>query len=136
MHDVCFGVGHAAFDLVDVLGHELNRRDDCRDVDIQHIADRLAHIQRVQNSESLCVLVNQLRVSIKNIHTFARREPRPTTTAECFPCGGHCRVHIFFVSGGNRCDCFAVRRIDRIEPGTINRVTIIAVDEKLRLRRS
>ena len=77
VHDAGFGVGDAAVDLVDALGHELIVSTTAgRSID-DHVGDRLAHVERLEHRELLGVLVDQRREAIQDFHARARRELRP-----------------------------------------------------------
>jgi hypothetical protein len=82
VHDAGFRVRNRAFELVDALGHEPDRLDDGRQVDADHVRNRLAHVERLEHGERPGVGVDQVREAVKDFHAASRRHARPDARTE------------------------------------------------------
>ena len=68
-------VGDLAVDLVDGLGEILEGNDRARDVDVEHVRNRLAHIERIEERELAGVRFDEPGVFVEHFHAVARRHP-------------------------------------------------------------
>jgi ParB family chromosome partitioning protein len=62
------GVGDVAVDLVDRLAEELQGLRRSRDVAVQHVGDRLAHVEHVEQREFQGVVLDQVSEPVEHVH--------------------------------------------------------------------
>ena len=64
------GMGDCAFHLVNALGKKTQGLGDFRQVDVEHIADRLAHVERLQQGQFVGMLLDQIGQAQQHIHAL------------------------------------------------------------------
>ena len=116
-------------DRLAVVGDALGRE---RDVDGAGVADRLAHVERLEQGELVAVLADQLREADEHALALLRGDARPHTGFERRARAAHRAIDIVGVAGCDRRDRAAGRRIDAVERLARHRVDVRAVDESLR----
>jgi hypothetical protein len=70
-----------AGDLIDALGAEADGRGGGRHVDVQHVADRLPHVERVEQREQLSLALDEVGEAVEDGHAVPRRHAGPTAAA-------------------------------------------------------
>jgi len=112
----------------DALGRE-------RDVHAPRVADRLAHVERLEERELVTVLANELGEADENALPLFRCEPRPDTRLECRARTAHGAVDVLHIACRNRRDHASGAGADAVERLPRGRVDVHAVDEGLRANR-
>ena len=135
VHDAGFGIGHGAVDLVDALRHEADRVDDGRQVDRDHVGDRLAHVECFEHGERLGLLARSAPRSDTGL-PCARAAPsatrRPRLNAR-LRAAATARSMSSARAGRHLRERLARGGIDGGEAAALRRVDELAVDEEPRL---
>ncbi len=129
MHGVCGRVGDRAIHLVDALGHEADGFAHQRQVHVDHVRDRLAHVERIQHSKFFAVPVDQVREPVQDAHAIARVHPRPDPGPEGRPGRRHGPIDVLFRTRRHAGDDLGGGWVYGFETTAVDGVGVVAVDE-------
>ena len=118
-------------DLVDGLGVALDALGGEADVGVPRLADRLAHVQRLEQAELVGVLADQLGQAQQHLLALPRGRGRPAPGLERGARAGHGAVDVLGAAGRDLGEQPAVDRTVARECGTAQCVDVRAVDERL-----
>src|SRR5581483_7934734 len=122
-------------DLVDRLAVVRDALRCERDVDAAGIANRLAHVERLEERELVAVLANELGEADEDALALLRREPRPDARLERLPRSADGAVDVLDVArrdGGDHAAGAGAYAVERLARGGVD---VGAVDEGLRADR-
>ena len=109
------GVGDRAFDLVDAFGKVADRPQHFGNVDVQHVADRLAHVQCFEQRQFVGVPLHQVGESKQHVHARARRQSAPAAVAPGRQRTRDRGIDVGRLAPGHLRQHAAVGRIDAVE---------------------
>ena len=124
------GVRHGAFNFVDALGKVANGFGDFWQVDVQHIADGFAHVQRLQQGQLVGVLLNQVGKLEKNLHARSRCQTAPSPVVPGPQATGHGGVYVGGLAFGHFCNQRAIGWVDAVKRGPVLRRHITPVQKQ------
>jgi len=119
-------------DLVDRLPVVRDALGGKRDVDLARVADRLAHVECLEQCELVAVLVDECGQPLEDALAVLRRTAGPHAALERRTGAANGAVDVVGVAGGNLGEDLARRRVDALERLAAQRIDVGAVDERLR----
>ncbi|MNN02293.1 hypothetical protein D3C81_1149490 [compost metagenome] len=123
------GGGDFVVDLVDRLAAPANGVGGAGDIDVQRIADRLAHVQGFQQGQLFGVFQQQFGEADHDLLALDRRQARPRTGLEGGAGDLHGTLGIGAVAAGDLGQEAAIHRADAIEGLAGSGVDILTIDE-------
>ena len=128
MDDVVVVDGGAATDLVRQLSEESERAGNLGDVVADGVADRLSHLEDVEQRQLIGVGFDQFGEAVQHCGSLARVQVRPDAGSKRLAGGEHRGIDVFGRAAGDRCHHAAVGRVDARERAAAGRVPVLPAD--------
>ena len=124
------GMCHRPLDLVDAFREVADRLEHFRQVDLEHVADRLAHVQGFQQGQLVAVGVDPVGEAQQDVHARARRQAAPAAVVPGLHATGDRGVDIGCLAPGHFGQDTAVGRIHAVEGFAAHGRHMPSVDEQ------
>ena len=123
-------VRDSPFDLVDALGKVAQGARHLRQVNVEHVADGFAHIQRFQQGELICMMFNQVGKSQQHLRPSPRGQAAPAAIVPGGECIGHGPVYIGRLTLGHLRQQLTVGRVDAVECAAVLGWYMLSIDKQ------
>ena len=124
------GVRDGTLDLVNALREIADGFQHFGNVDAQHIADGLAHVQCFQQRQLIAVLRHQIGKALQHLHARARGQTTPATVFPGSLRAGNSGVDIRNAAQCHLCNNLPVRRIHAIKRSAVLCGNVTSINEQ------